>query len=144
MEQLVQNGEVRRGRIGVLTRELGDRTQAHEPAPEGVVIAEVVANSPAAQAGIEKGDIVVAVDGKPIHSATQLRNSVGLTAVASICGSRSRAAGSTIRFRSKWPPPTTIPEQFGRPPQVGLEPAVRISKKIVAVTNLHRSRGTEP
>jgi serine protease Do len=81
MEQLVQTGEVRRGRIGVVTRELGDRAQADEPAPDGVVIAEVVANSPAAQAGIEKGDIVLAVDGKPIHSATQLRNSVGLTAV---------------------------------------------------------------
>jgi serine protease Do len=81
MEQLVQNGEVRRGRIGVVTRELGERAQADEAAPEGVVIAEVVANSPAALAGIEKGDIVVAVDGKPIHSATQLRNSVGLTPV---------------------------------------------------------------
>jgi membrane-associated protease RseP (regulator of RpoE activity) len=34
-----------------------------------------------AQAGIEKGDIVVAVDCKPIHSATQLRNSVGLAPV---------------------------------------------------------------
>jgi serine protease Do len=81
MEQLVANGEVRRGRIGVVTRDGGDRAQTDESAAEGVVIAEVVPNSPAAQAGIEKGDIVVAVDGKPIHSATQLRNSVGLTPV---------------------------------------------------------------
>jgi serine protease Do len=81
MEQLVANGEVRRGRIGVITREGGDRAQAGDAAPEGAVIAEVVPNSPAAQAGIEKGDIVIAVDGKPIHSATQLRNSVGLTPV---------------------------------------------------------------
>jgi serine protease Do len=81
MEQLVLNGEVRRGRIGVIARDGGDHAQANESAPEGAVIAEVVPNSPAAQAGIEKGDIVVAVDGKAIHSAAQLRNSVGLTPV---------------------------------------------------------------
>jgi serine protease Do len=81
MEQLVQNGEVRRGRIGVVMRDVGDRAQAEEAAPEGAMIAEVVANSPAAQAGIQKGDVIVAVDGKAIHSATQLRNSIGLTPV---------------------------------------------------------------
>jgi serine protease Do len=67
MEQLVQTGEVRRGRIGVATRELGDRAQADEPAPDGVVIAEVVANSPAAQAGIEKGDIGLTAVGQHLR-----------------------------------------------------------------------------
>ena len=145
MEQLVQNGEVRRGRIGVLTRELGDRTQADESAPEGVVIAEVVANSPAAQAGIEKGDIVVAVDGKPIHSATQLRNSVGLTPVGQHFADHVRARRDRpYGFGRSGCRQRQYRNDSGRPPQVDLEPAVRISKKIVAVTNLHRSRRTEP
>jgi len=80
MEQLVQGGEVHHGRIGVVVGDNSDRARQADAA-EGAFIADVVPNSPAAQAGIEKGDIVVAVDGKPIHSATQLRNSVGLAPV---------------------------------------------------------------
>ena len=49
--------------------------------PSRELVAEVASGSPAEQAGIQKGDIVTAVDGKPIRSATQLRNSVGLTPV---------------------------------------------------------------
>ena len=37
--------------------------------------------SPAEQAGIRKGDLVIAADGVPIRSATQLRNKIGLTPV---------------------------------------------------------------
>lgn len=83
MEQLVEDGEVRRGRIGVVVKDAGDRVRdgAATHAAEGAVIADVAPNSPAAKAGIEKGDVVVAVDGKPIHSAAQLRTSVGLTPV---------------------------------------------------------------
>jgi serine protease Do len=80
MEQLVQGGEVHHGRIGVVVGDNSDRARQADAA-EGAFITDVVPNSPAAQAGIEKGDIVVAVDGKPIHSATQLRNSVGLAPV---------------------------------------------------------------
>jgi serine protease Do len=81
MEQLVQGGEVHRGRIGVVVGDGTDHARQADAAAEGAFIADVVPNSPAALAGIEKGDIVVAVDGKPIHSATQLRNSVGLAPV---------------------------------------------------------------
>jgi serine protease Do len=81
MEQLVQTGGVRRGRIGVVVRDLvsEDSQNARAKLTEGAVIADVVSGSPAEQAGIQKGDIVIAVDGRPIRSATQLRNSVGLT-----------------------------------------------------------------
>ena len=83
MEQIVQTGEVRRGRIGVIVQDLAAHASQSRDAtlPEGAVIAGVAPGSPAEQAGIQKGDIVVAVDGRPIRSATQLRNSVGLTPV---------------------------------------------------------------
>ncbi len=83
MEQIVQNGEVRRGRIGIVVKDLTPEASqsARLPLRGGAVIAEVAAGSPAEQAGMQKGDIVVAVDGKPIRSAAQLRNSVGLTQV---------------------------------------------------------------
>jgi serine protease Do len=81
MEQLVQNGEVRRGRIGVVVQDLVAHAGQSGTPTEGAVVAEVASGSPAERAGIQKGDIVRAVDGKPIRSATQLRNSVGLTPV---------------------------------------------------------------
>jgi serine protease Do len=83
MEQLVERGEVQRGRIGVVVQDVQRhaRGQQSVDAAEGAEISEVVPGTPAAQAGIAKGDIIVAVDGKPIHSAAQLRNIVGLSSI---------------------------------------------------------------
>jgi serine protease Do len=81
MEQLVATGKVSRGRIGVVAEDPGAREQATNVPNQGAVIAAVVPRSTAARAGIQKGDIVVAADGKPIRSATQLRNTIGLTPV---------------------------------------------------------------
>jgi serine protease Do len=82
MEQLVQYGEVRRGQIGISIRDLGVDLAAKE-SYQGAVIAEIASGSPAEQAGLQKGDIVKAVDGTPIRSASQLRNLIGLTPVGS-------------------------------------------------------------
>jgi serine protease Do len=83
MEQLVQTGEVHRGRIGVVIQDLAAQPEQSGPrAPAGgAVIAEVAPGSSAQRAGIRRGDVVTAVDGRPIHSAAQLRNSVALTPV---------------------------------------------------------------
>jgi serine protease Do len=82
MEQIVQTGHVRRGRIGVTIQDLGEAAEkARQSRTEGAVIAEVSAGSPAEHAGLQKGDIVVAADGTPIRSAAQLRNKIGLTPV---------------------------------------------------------------
>jgi serine protease Do len=83
MEQLVQNGQVRRGRIGVVVQDLAPLASQSGTLPltDGAIIAEVARGSPAEKAGMQKGDIVIAVDGRPIRSATQLRNGVGLAPV---------------------------------------------------------------
>ena len=83
MEQIVAHGEVRRGRVGISTQDLTPELAAalHTKRNEGALIAEVVAKSPAEQAGIRKGDLVIAADGAPIRGATQLRNKIGLTPV---------------------------------------------------------------
>src|SRR4051812_19219621 len=59
MEQLINFGEVKRGRLGIaMTNPTGVN--------EGAQIAEVEANSPAAAAGLRKGDIVTALNGHPV------------------------------------------------------------------------------
>jgi serine protease Do len=64
-----------------------DGVGLHTKRNEGAVIAEVVPKSPAEKAGIRKGDLVIAADGAPIRSATQLRNKIGLTPVGERNGS---------------------------------------------------------
>ena len=44
--------------------------------PSGVVVAEVVENGPAADAGMQRGDIITALDGRTISSMTQLQQTL--------------------------------------------------------------------
>ncbi len=87
VRQLADYGEVRRGRLGIevqdLTPELADSFDFSlaKAAPDGALVAKVLAGSPAAQAGLKTGDVVVGLDGSPIHSAAELRNRIGLMTV---------------------------------------------------------------
>ena len=85
MEQLIRYGEVKRGRIGVAIQDLTpDLAQAMNTAhTTGAVIARVDPASPAEQAGLRTGDLVVAVNGVAVRSGTQLRNTIGLTRIGS-------------------------------------------------------------
>jgi serine protease Do len=79
MEQIVEKGRVERGRIGISLRELNPSTDGGRS--EGARIAEVSPGSPAEIAGLRKGDIVLKADDRPIHSAAQLRNRIGLARI---------------------------------------------------------------
>jgi len=73
-EQIRKFGRVRRGEIGIraqtVTPELAAGLQL--PRATGVVLADVLPSSPAAQAGLRQGDVVVALDGKPMENGRQL------------------------------------------------------------------------
>lgn len=79
MEQIVDKGHVERGRIGVSLHDLQPSTNRGRN--EGAVIAEVAPESPADQAGLRKDDIVIMADDRPIRTASQLRNKIGLARV---------------------------------------------------------------
>jgi serine protease Do len=79
MEQIVETGRIQRGRIGISLRELNPSTDGGRS--EGARIAEVSPGSPAETAGLRKGDIVLRADDRPIHSAAQLRNRIGLARI---------------------------------------------------------------
>lgn len=78
--QLEKYGEVRRGQIGVVVQDLTpDLAEALGISAEaGAVVSEVRPGSPAERAGLRPGDAIVAVDGRPVRSATDLRNRIGL------------------------------------------------------------------
>jgi Do/DeqQ family serine protease len=83
MDQLIRYGEVKRGRIGVTIQDLTpDLAQAmNTPRTNGAVIARVEPGSSADHAGLKTGDLVVAANGVPVHSGTQLRNTIGLSRI---------------------------------------------------------------
>ncbi len=81
MEQLIANGSVKRGRVGVTLRDLPPSKDdgAHPAAGQvGAVIDAVEPQSPAASAGLLKGDVVIAANGTPVRSAAQFRTVIGL------------------------------------------------------------------
>ena len=83
MGQLVQTGKVVRGWLGVsiqeLTPELGSQFGITET--KGVLVSDVMDDSPAKKAGFERADVIVEYDGKPMDSPTHLRNAVAQTPV---------------------------------------------------------------
>lgn len=82
-EQLAMYGKVRRGYVGIAMQDLSpDLAKAFKiPAMRGALVSEVTPGSPAERAAIQRGDVVVAVNGAPVRSAAHLRNVVGLTPV---------------------------------------------------------------
>ena len=82
MDQIVEHGHVRRGRIGVSIKDM--TAPALATSTEGIVgalIADVRRGSPAEQVGIQKGDVIIAADGRTIRSAAQLRNKISLSQI---------------------------------------------------------------
>jgi Do/DeqQ family serine protease len=79
VNQLIEFGEVKRGILGIsgsnLTADLAqsfDLTSKH-----GVFINEVMSDSAASKAGIQAGDIITRLNGRPIRSINELRGKVG-------------------------------------------------------------------
>lgn len=79
-ESLVKNGEVRRGLLGVTTQDLTpELVNAFDlENKQGAVISRIESNSPAARAGLEPGDIIVAINNKPAKNSYDIRNMIGL------------------------------------------------------------------
>jgi Do/DeqQ family serine protease len=80
VEQLLEHGNVQRGRIGVGIQDVTPGlSQALELATDrGALVTEIEPASPAEQAGIRPGDVIVAIDGKPVDNTADLRNEIGL------------------------------------------------------------------
>ncbi len=77
-EQLEQYGLVHRGYLGVEVRALDPDVAARLRVPndQGVLVARVQEDTPAAKAGIQAGDIITLVAGKPMKDTAELQRLV--------------------------------------------------------------------
>ena len=91
IDQLIANGEVRRGYLGVapgdLTAELKE-AMGLDADLEGVLINQVLNGTPAAEAELKNGDVVLQVNDRPVDNARELTRRVGAV-----------APGETVRLR---------------------------------------------
>jgi len=80
MSQLIDHGEVRRGRLGAqgqdLTEQLAQAFGINRS--QGFIVTRIESGSPASRAGLEVGDVIVGANGRPIRSARDMHNLVGL------------------------------------------------------------------
>ncbi|BDU19963.1 Do family serine endopeptidase [Dyella sp. GSA-30] len=85
MQQLIAHGKVSRGTLGIDTQEITPRIAQvlGLKSSEGVVVTRVSNGSVADQADVQTGDVITAVDGKPLRNPQDLRNSEGLLPVGS-------------------------------------------------------------
>jgi serine protease Do len=83
MTSLVKHGKMIRGWLGVSLQEVTPQIAAEFglPKPEGALIVEVMANSPAAKAGLRRGDIILNYGDKKIEQSGELRILVADTPV---------------------------------------------------------------
>jgi S1-C subfamily serine protease len=83
VKELITRHRVDRGWIGVALADISE-----DGTDPGVGVADVVRGSPAAQAGVRPGDVILAIDGQPIY------NTLGLIRIVA-----SQPPGRTVRLR---------------------------------------------
>lgn len=84
--ELIQNGRVEHAYLGIqmvtLSPQMKENINSNPNSPftveetEGVLIARVMQNSPAAQAGLRAGDVIVAVEGQPVQDGAAVQQAV--------------------------------------------------------------------
>ncbi len=99
MDQLLAHGKIDRGRIGVqiqdLTAELADALDVAER--RGAVVTRVMPDTPAEEAGLLEGDVIVQMNGEAVTGSGDLRNKVGMLRVGDAVALAIVRDGQTIQ-----------------------------------------------
>jgi len=103
MEQIILHGSVTRGWVGAgvqeLTPALAESFKLGNT--KGVLITEVIRNSPAAHAGMKTGDILVAINGKAIDNSNAMLDTVANLTPGKIAMLKLIRNGAAIDLRVK-------------------------------------------
>ena len=103
MEQLVKNGKVTRAQLGITV-------QAVSPAiaksfglkdSRGALVGGVSPNSPAAEAGLKPGDVILSLNGQPVSDNNQLRNRISMAGPGSKVEMEVWRDGASRQFTAK-------------------------------------------
>ena len=96
MEQIVDHGKVTRAYLGILPQDVTPdlAKQFGEKEARGALVADVSAGSPAQKSGLERGDIILDVNGKPVTDSNDLRMTISMMAPDSDANLKVLRSGS--------------------------------------------------
>ncbi|MGE4455902.1 MAG: Do family serine endopeptidase [Arcobacteraceae bacterium] len=75
---LVKDGVVKRGYLGVSIGDINADAKDFYQNKNGALVMDVQSGSPAAKAGLKRGDLIIEIDSKPVLDASDLRNRIGM------------------------------------------------------------------
>jgi serine protease Do len=98
MDQIMKNGKITRGKLGIYPQELtSEMAKAFGiPNTHGVAIAQVEPNSPAKKAGLQVGDVITAVNGNPSDDVNAFRLEVAGFAPGTTINLKVERNGQTL------------------------------------------------
>jgi serine protease Do len=98
-EQIRAKGRVRRGTIGVYAQTITPTLASALKLPQdwGVILGDVLPKTPAAVAGLQVGDLVVALDGKPMENGRQFEVNLYRRAVGDMVTLEVRRGDQTLK-----------------------------------------------
>ena len=130
--QIIKSGKVVRGSIGVSLDALAKPELLKVyGASQGAFVRSVQPGSPAADAGVKEGDVIVSLNGKPITKSDDLVNAVAETQVGTkaTLGLSGTASGPTFPLRSATGP-RSMPRILSSPgPALVGPPAERVRNR---------------
>jgi Do/DeqQ family serine protease len=103
MRQLIASGHVQHGSLGLqaqtLTPEISSMLQTK--LQQGAVVTDVQPQSPAEEAGIQPGDVITSIDGRPVNSDNDLYNIEGITKIGSTLELKLQREGKMLTVRTR-------------------------------------------
>jgi serine protease Do len=101
LESIIETGEVRRGFLGAQVVDVTpDEVQDFDlKVGKGALIRVVLEDQPAAEAGLQPGDVVVSLDGRPCTGGTQLRNYVASRRPGTVISMAVNRAGRLLNVK---------------------------------------------
>jgi serine protease Do len=123
-DKLVSDGKYVRSYLGVNIKTLREDTEYRDLVSgitDGVVVSEIPPNGPAAKSDLRAGDVITAVDGKPVATSQQLKSEIRSKKVGQPVSLDVYRNGKTIKVKLKteaWPDETTtVASKHDAPPE---------------------------
>lgn len=123
IDQLLAEGKVTRGNLGVVISDMSDElAQTFDFTGKGILVQDVMPDSSAAAAGLQSGDIIVELDGKPVESVPAFRSKIAdqKPGTRVSLGIWREGKNQTITAELGTAPSHEVPAQPNQPPQFGL------------------------
>jgi serine protease Do len=117
MDQILKTGKVVRGYLGVYVQNVTPAIAQAFGLPEvrGALIGDVTPDTPASRAGLQKGDVILAVNGKPVTESSLLRLQISMTKPGTVDHFTVFRNGKQIEI------PVTLGELPGKPGSTGAQ-----------------------